>query len=177
MMKFIKRFFKFGVVGGLGTLVDFGITAMLMLFFGMSEYYSQSFEQIMENGLDNIVIVVLLVNAVGFIVAATFNYFLNRIWTWRSKNPNVSGEYSRFLVVSIIGLTINLVVIYLCNVYLDWSFTWGEHYIAAFWVSKIIATLVVMFWNFFANNYFTFRKFADTGTLDDMWDNDAEEDN
>lgn len=176
MVHFLKRFIKFGVVGGFGTVVDFGITALLMYFFQMGEYYSMSFEEIMSEGLDNVVFVVLFVNAIGFIVAATCNYYLNRIWTWRSKNPNVGGEYTRFLMVSIIGLIINIGAIYLCNRYLNWSFYWGELYIAAFWVSKTIATLVVMFWNFFANNYFTFKKYADTATLDDMYDDDAEED-
>lgn len=175
MKKLITRFFKFGIVGTIGTAIDFAVTALLMVSFGLADYYSMSFEEIVAKGVDNVVYVVLFANTIGFVVAATSNYYMNRIWTWRSKNPNVGSEYTTFFVVSVIGLVINLGVIYWANRSLNWSFEIAGIYIASFWVSKTLATGVVMFWNFFANNFLTFRKFADTDNLDDFDDTDAED--
>lgn len=175
MKHFISRFIKFGVVGALGTIIDFAVTALLMHMFGLKEYLVMTFDQIFESGVDNIVYVVLIVNAIGFVVAATSNYYMNRIWTWRSKNPNVSAEYGKFLFVSIIGLTINILAIYLFNINIVNGYELMGIYIGSFWLSKVAATIVVMFWNFFANNYFTFRGFQDTATLDDFLDDDAQD--
>lgn len=158
MKELFIRFLKFGVVGGIGTFIDFAVTAILMYMFSLEEYLTQSIGSLMSNGFDNIVMVVLFVNAVGFVVAATSNYFFNRVWTFNSKNPDVSSEYTRFFIVSLIGLAINLGVIYIFNTYSDWSFVIFGVFVSNFWVAKTIATGVVMFWNFFANNYFTFRR-------------------
>lgn len=154
---FIK-FFKFGVVGGIGTFIDFAITAILMYMFGLQEFLSKDLETFFASGVDNVALVVMFANLVGFVVAATSNYFFNRIWTFNSKNPDVSSEYTRFFIVSLIGLVINLGVIYLCNIHVTWSFTFMGFFFSSFWIAKIVATFVVMFWNFFANNYFTFRR-------------------
>lgn len=154
---FIK-FIKFGIVGGFGTVIDFAVTAILMIMFGLGEYLSKSIEAVFSNGIDNVVMVVLFVNFIGFVVAATSNYFFNRVWTFSSKNPDVSNEYTRFFLVSLVGLGINLWVIYLWNANLNVNYAFWDMSITNFWVSKIAATFVVMLWNFFANYYFTFGK-------------------
>lgn len=180
MWHFIYRFFKFGVVGTFGTFIDFAVTAFLMVAFGLRAYLDMGFEDVVQE-MDNVAWVVLFVNAVGFVVAATCNYYLNRIWTWRSKDPNVSNEYGRFFFVSVLGLAINLVAIYFfanhANLELSLPLGDGEGYfISNFWMAKILATLVVMFWNFFANNFFTFReKYVDSDSLEEFKDVDAEE--
>lgn len=133
----ILKFLKFGIVGASGAVVDFGITALCKGIFGIPE---------------------LLSNAIGFIVAASSNYFLNRVWTWKSTSKEVGVEYAKFFFVSLIGLGINSLIVLLLKdmsivprfveTTLDWDF----------WVAKIIATAVVMVWNFVANNFFTFKQ-------------------
>ena len=54
----IYKFIKFGVVGFSGVLVDFGITFVCKEWFKIPKYVS---------------------NAIGFTVAASTNYYLNRI--------------------------------------------------------------------------------------------------
>ncbi|MBR1765553.1 MAG: GtrA family protein [Bacteroidales bacterium] len=131
------KFVKFGVVGAFGSVIDFGLTALCKGIFGMPE---------------------LLANAIGFTVAATNNYILNRTWTWRSTSKNVGIEYSKFIVISVIGLGLNSLIVFLLKdvnlvprfveTTLDWDF----------WVAKIIATAVVTLWNFFGNMLFTFKN-------------------
>lgn len=135
----MRRFLKFCVVGASGTIVDFGITAVCKGFLGVPE---------------------LLSNAVGFTVAATTNFILNRVWTWKSKSKQVGAEYLKFFAVSVAGLGINtLMVLMLHNKALvPCPAAVGERLDWNFWVAKTVATAVVMAWNFFANNFFTFRK-------------------
>ena len=119
------KFLKFCVVGVSGTAIDFGLTWLCKEIFKIPKF---------------------LANAIGFVVAATNNYILNRIWTWGSTSDQVGVEYVKFFTVSLIGLGLNTLILYIFN----------EKIKLNFYVSKIIATGVVMLWNFFANNFFTF---------------------
>ncbi|HTX89209.1 MAG TPA: GtrA family protein [Bacteroidales bacterium] len=85
-------------------------------------------------------------NAIGFTTAATTNYILNRVWTFQSHNPHVVGEFSRFFIIALIGLGINSLIIFIFSGKFKWNF----------YLSKLIATLVVTLWNFLINAYFTF---------------------
>ena len=133
----ITKFIKFGIVGASGAVIDFGVTALCKGILGIPE---------------------LLANAIGFTLAATSNYFLNRTWTWGSKNKEVGIEYAKFFFVSLIGLGLNSLIVLLLKDtsivprFVDTTLDWD------FWVAKIIATAIVMVWNFMANNFFTFRK-------------------
>ena len=85
-------------------------------------------------------------NAIGFTTAATTNYILNRIWTFHSKNPQIVLEFSRFFIIALIGLGINSAIIWLMN---------GKFKVN-FYLSKLVATIIVTGWNFLINAYFTF---------------------
>ena len=85
-------------------------------------------------------------NAIGFTTAATTNYFLNRVWTFQSHNPHIAWEFSRFFFIALIGLGINSAIIWLMN---------GKFKVN-FYLSKLVATLIVTLWNFLINAYFTF---------------------
>lgn len=122
---FLMKFLKFCVVGFSGTAIDFGLTWLCKEIFKIPKF---------------------LANAIGFVVAATSNYILNRIWTWGSTNEQVGVEYVKFFAVSLIGLGLNTLILYIFNEKLKLNF----------YLSKVFATGVVMLWNFFANNFFTF---------------------
>ncbi len=124
---FLLKFLRFCIVGFSGTVIDFGLTWLGKEIFKIPKF---------------------IANAIGFVVAATSNYILNRIWTWGSTNEQVGVEYTKFFVVSLIGLGINTLIIYLIHEKLKWNF----------YIAKVIATGVVMLWNFFANNFFTFAS-------------------
>ena len=76
---FLFKFLKFGVVGFSGVFVDFGITYL---------------------GKEKLSIPKYLANAIGFITAATTNYYLNRIWTFKSTNPEIMVEFGEFFLIS-----------------------------------------------------------------------------
>ncbi|MBP5547402.1 MAG: GtrA family protein [Bacteroidales bacterium] len=122
---FLLKFLRFCIVGVSGTIIDFGLTWLCKEKFHIPKFIS---------------------NAIGFVVAATNNYILNRIWTWGSTSEQIGLEYTKFFIVSLIGLGINTLILYILN----------EKIKMNFYISKIFATGVVMLWNFFANNFFTF---------------------
>ena len=127
MMDFIFKFLKFGIVGILGMAVDFLITWLCKEKLQFDKYIS---------------------NSIGFIIAASSNYFFNRVWTFQSTNNQIVKEYSSFLLISIFGLGLNNLIIYVVHEKMKFNF----------YLAKVIATGIVVLWNFFANYFFTFNK-------------------
>ncbi len=124
-MEIISRLIRFGAVGFSGMIVDFSLTWLLKEKAGVNRY---------------------LANAAGFLTAASSNYLLNRIWTFESHNQHVASEYGRFLLVSVIGLGINSLVLWLCHSRLRINF----------YLAKLFAIAVATLWNFLANYLYTF---------------------
>ena len=127
MIKY-QQFFKFCVVGTMGAIIDIAGLYILVEFVGV--YY-------------------LLAATMSFIVAVINNYFLNKHWTFRNKSENNAKQFIGFLLVSIVGLLINLGAIYALT---EWLVIW-------YLLSKAIASIIVLFWNFFMNKYVTFKKY------------------
>ena len=119
------KFFKFGLVGFSGMVIDFSITFLLKEKLKIHRYIASS---------------------TGFIVAASSNYFFNRLWTFRSDNPGIVAEYSTFVLISFIGLAINNTFLYLFEKKMK------------FYAAKVFAIAVTMLWNFLANYYITFTQ-------------------
>lgn len=122
---FLFKFIKFGLVGFSGLLVDFGTTYVLKEWLKVQKY---------------------IANSIGFTVAASTNYILNRVWTFQSTAPDIGREYTSFFIISLIGLVINNLILWIIVSRLKWNF----------YLSKLIAIGVVTIWNFLANNYITF---------------------
>ncbi len=90
-----------------------------------------------------------LANSIGFCLAVLNNYVLNKFWTFQDINPEFLSQGTKFLVISIIGLLLNNQIIYLL-------INKGKY---SFYFSKLIAILIVVFWNFLANYLYTFSEF------------------
>ena len=121
----IEQFFKFCVVGGSGVFVDFGVTYLCKEWLKLNKYVA---------------------NSLGFLCASTSNYILNRIWTFQNENPDITGQYLRFLGIAAVGLVINNATIYVLH----------GRFRLNFYLAKLFAIGVVTFWNFFMNYFFTF---------------------
>ena len=124
--EFLFKFLKFGLVGFSGVFIDFGITWFTKEILKIQKYVA---------------------NAIGFTSAATSNYILNRIWTFESTNPRVMVEYTEFIAISLVGLGINTLVLWLLV----------SKFKMNFYVAKIFAIGFVTVWNFFANAFITFN--------------------
>jgi putative flippase GtrA len=148
--KEITRFFKFATVGMLGTVIDFGTLNLLILAFGFSK---------------------ALANTCSFTVAVFNNFIWNRLWTFReARDRPVVPQLAQFFLVNVGGLLLNQAIF----LSLD-AWVLGEagalaapmaalalnvglnHYELAYNLSKAVATIIVLFWNFGANRLWTFR--------------------
>lgn len=121
----IGKILRFCVTGLLGAAVDFGSTYLSKEILKINKFIS---------------------NAIGFVLAATFCFFLNKYWTYQSQSPQVLKEYLIFFVVSLVGLGINSLVLYLLT----------EKAKMNFYLSKCFAIGVASVWNFLANLLVTF---------------------
>jgi putative flippase GtrA len=119
----IFKFFKFIIVGFSGMVVDFSITFLLKEKLKVNRYLS---------------------NSVGFTMAASSNYLFNRFWTFQSNNPKVLLEFGTFFIISLIGLGIN-------NLFL-----WLFERKVRFYYAKFMAIMVTSVWNFSANYFLNF---------------------
>jgi putative flippase GtrA len=120
------KFIRFGLVGISGMGVDFGTTYLCKEIIRIPKY---------------------IANAIGFTLAASSNYIFNRIWTFHSQDPGILVEYSKFFFISLIGLGINTLILWILV----------SRFNRNFYISKLFAIGITMIWNFLANLLFTFR--------------------
>lgn len=123
---FLLKFIKFCMVGFSGMILDFGTTWILKERVKVNKY---------------------LANSIGFLLAATSNYILNRYWTFHSDNKQIVTEYMSFMLISLAGMGINNGVIYLLHDKMKWNF----------YMAKVFAVGVVTLWNFGMNDLITFK--------------------
>jgi len=124
---FILKFLKFATVGLSGLLVDYAFTYIFKEIVKVQKYVA---------------------NSIGFTIAASSNYILNRIWTFESENPDIAVEYSEFLLISIVGLGLNNLILWLIV----------SKFKINFYLAKFFAICVVTLWNFLANFFITFNQ-------------------
>lgn len=134
-----ERFFKFLVVGSVGFIVDFGALTFLVEVLGF---------------------IPVVANTISFSTAVVSNFTFNRYWTYpdsRSKRRRI--QLMQFAVVSIIGLLINNGILVLLQNPFDLLLDaiHAPDAISGYIPAKMVGTVVVLFWNFFINRYWTYN--------------------
>ena len=121
MKKLIEQILKFGVVGIIATVIDFGMLYVLSQPLGMDPVISAG---------------------ISFCVSLVFNYVasMRYVFTHR-EDMSRSREFVIFLVLSLIGLAINEVIMAAGVAVLGSS-------ALAVMGTKVLATAIVMVWNF-----------------------------
>jgi putative flippase GtrA len=94
----------------------------------------------------------VLASAVGSVAGAIINYLLNYEVTFRSTKRH-SEAAIKFAAVAVVGLGINVLAMTVC---VDWIHL---HYLP----SQVVATGLVLLWNFSANRIWTFKDTPQTG--------------
>jgi len=146
----LGRFLKFCVVGTIGTAVDFGLFNLLHNVLGLHEVPS---------------------NTLSVSAAIVNNYTWSRFWVYPETKDRQGGKkFAQFVVVSVIAWALNTGILWSTD---HWLFGEAgllagivapaaamigtEHSVLASNLAKVIATGIVLFWNFFANRLWTFR--------------------
>ena len=141
MKKLIEQILKFGVVGFICFLIDFGITSGFYNWFGI-HYLVSKF--------------------LGFVVSAIVNYILSIKFVFTDKKEmDKKKEFTIFLILSAFGLLINEIVMYLCiDVIYEHSAVLQDIITDGLMVSisSVVATGIVMVYNFISRKLFLERK-------------------
>lgn len=118
------QIFKFCIVGGTASIIDFGL---LYIFRDICK-------------LD-----ILIANTLSFCISVIYNYIASTKWVFDiNKEKNAKRQFIIFIVFSIIGLLINNLIMWIASDKLH------IYYL----LSKVIATLIVMVFNFITRKLF-----------------------
>jgi putative flippase GtrA len=132
------KFTRFVIVGGFNTLLDLVVLNLLISIFNVMDPFIFS-----------------ICKGVSFVAALINSYFMNKYFTFsqRQKSPK---EFYLFVLVSVIGLLINIAVsslsFYLIGFY---SHSVSTHFMAT--ASGIIGALFSMVINYISYSYFVFK--------------------
>ena len=124
MKKLIAQFMKFGIVGVIAFIIDYGVMIFLTEVFGVPY---------------------LISTTISFVVSVVFNYFASMRFVFKRKDDmSRRREFIIFVVLSVCGLAINDVLMWLMvdSLFIDYR------------ISKIVVTVVVAVWNFVTRKIF-----------------------
>lgn len=123
MRKLVEQFLKFGVVGTIAFLIDYGLLMVLSQFMGVDA---------------------VVAGAISFCVSVVFNYFASMRYVFtRREDMSRKREFFIFVALSVVGLVINEIIIAAgVGAFGDEALTLS--------VIKVVATFIVTWWNFFS---------------------------
>lgn len=121
MQKLIEQILKFGVVGILAFMVDYGVLMLLSQLLGVDP---------------------VIAAAISFCISVVFNYLASMRYVFSHRDDmSVTHEFVLFIVLSVVGLGINEAIMWMGTRALGTSGL-------AVTATKVAATAVVMVWNF-----------------------------
>ena len=150
-----ERFTKFVIVGTIGFILDFGTLTFLIEVVNLPGLVA-------ENTPFSAGVGFVVANTISFSLAVLSNFSLNRYWTYpESRIKKKRLQLPQFALVSIVGLLLNNAIFALTtplfNSLLD-ILEFMPDSIDGYMPAKILATVVVLFWNFFVNRYWTYQN-------------------
>lgn len=146
MKKLMDQIIKFGIVGGICFLIDW-LTGLLVLNITVN-FISRS-------------IATQAAAVSGFTVSVIVNYLLSMKFVFTRKDDlGRKTEFVIFLILSIIGLGINSLVIWTCTgpIYSNMPSLSGVNYSVVYTGAKVVATAIVMVYNFISRKLFLDKK-------------------
>lgn len=137
MRQLLAQFMKFSVVGVIAFAIDFGLMVLLHETIGMDP---------------------VVAAAISFSMSTIFNYVASMRFVFTHRDDlSKTREFTIFVILSVIGLIINEICMVAGQVAFEGAgvdYAHGPYYMFV----KVIATAVVMFWNFFSR-----KKWLDAG--------------
>lgn len=122
--KLFKQIFRFIIVGGIATIIDWTIYYILFNIFEINP---------------------LIANILSFSVAVVYNCIASIKWVFTvDENKNKKQIFIEFVILSIIGLIISEILLY---IFVD-TIKINEM------ISKVLATIIVMTFNFVTRKMF-----------------------
>ena len=141
MKKLVEQIMNFGVVGGLSFAIDYGIYCGLCVLFHIP---------------------VLIANFFGFTISVIFNYVMSMKFVFeRKEDMDRRAEFIIFVILSLIGLGLNQGLVWLFVEYVHENvpvISEALSYDLLKMIGKILATGIVMVYNFISRKMFLEKK-------------------
>lgn len=141
MKKLIEQIMKFGIVGVLSFAIDFGIYSILVYFTPVP---------------------LLVANFFGFTVSVIFNYVMSMKFVFeRKENMDKKAEFVIFVILSLVGLVLNEFLVWLFVEFAYENIAIVEKLFShnmMKMIGKILATGIVMVYNFISRKIFLEKK-------------------
>lgn len=125
----MSRFFRFGLVGVAGFIVD-SLALLLAVWAGVGPYAGR---------------------LISWFTAATFTWLCNRGFTFSDRSPLSLGQWWRYVLVNSLGGIVN----YLVYASLIANFQLFKEYLP---LAVMLGSLAGMAFNFSASKYWVFQK-------------------
>lgn len=122
----IFRFIKFGLVGVLNTLINW---ILFILLNSIGVYY-------------------IISNIIAYSISTLNSYLWNSKWVFKYSGDNIKETSFKFIVLNIIGLTLNTIILYLLVDIVGLNKL----------IALVITTGIVMILNYFINKLWVFKK-------------------
>lgn len=129
LKRLVQQFLKFSVVGVIAFVIDFGVMVVLTELADLPPVVSAG---------------------VSYCVSTVFNYVASMRYVFAHKEGlSRTREFIIFVTLSVIGLGLNEAIMWL-----------GGRLVGDEWymLTKVVATALVMFWNFFSR-----KRWLDAG--------------
>lgn len=122
--KLFQQIFKFGIVGGIAFIIDYGIMVISKELLGFS---------------------ILLSAGLGFTISVIFNYIASIKWVFDvNKEKDEKKNFVLFIIFSVIGLILTELIMFVGTNIINISYL----------IVKIAATAIVMVFNFITRKLF-----------------------
>ena len=123
----LLQIIRFGIVGVIATVVDFAILIVLKELLNVD---------------------VLIASAISFCVSVAVNYLLSMAFVFKSKNQNKAKEFIVFVLLSIGGLGLNELILWI-----------GVKLVSVYYlIVKLFALVIVPIYNFITRKIFLESK-------------------
>ncbi|MBR4748365.1 MAG: GtrA family protein [Abditibacteriota bacterium] len=140
---------RFAVAGLLNTAVDFAVTAVFLGIFTFHYGYIPA-------------------SSIGFLAGVVLSYVLSVKWIFTQRSVTDRRlEFTLFLLIGVIGLVLHAYLLYVMvdtSPVRDMIIQLADKTVKSFvpneanvWFSKIVVTVIVFFWNFYARKYMLFK--------------------
>lgn len=147
----VRQFVKFGIVGASSTVINFLVLNVMLALTDHSGMSPDARRYISAT--------------VAFLVSVVNGYVWNKRWTFREAQAKaVHAQFTQFLLVNLVGLLLDLLIIRVLSVPLEHrllisypALSADKAFKLATNIAQLVATAVIVFWNFFANRFWTFK--------------------
>ena len=126
---------RFTIVGSINTVIDFSILFTLTTLFNVPKE---------------------LANFISTFVAFLFSFFANKKYTFKSTSKNLKKQFLLFTIVTLFGLWViqTIIIAAITPVFTNL----GVNKATALLISKLLATIVSLIWNYTLYSRVVFKK-------------------